>query len=113
METELNDAEDQKLWPPQIEKLFIDIMVEECIKGNMLDGVFKRSTWNKVVTELNVHVNRTFNHRQVKTKFNKLRTRYRISSQLLDHTRMSWNLVTNTVTASNEAWQNVLAVSFM
>ena len=33
MATELNDAEDQKLWPPQMEKLFIDIMVEEYIKG--------------------------------------------------------------------------------
>jgi hypothetical protein len=28
MATELNDTEDQKLWPPQIEKLFIDLMVD-------------------------------------------------------------------------------------
>ena len=54
MATELNDAEDQKLWPPWMEKLFIDIMVKECIKGNMPDGVFKSSTWNKLVTELKV-----------------------------------------------------------
>ena len=51
MATELNVAEDQKLWPPQMEKLFIDIMVEECIKGNMPDGVFKKSIWNKLVIE--------------------------------------------------------------
>jgi hypothetical protein len=57
MATELNDAEDQKLWPLQMEKMVIDLMVEECIKGNMQDDVFKRNTWNKLVTELNVHVN--------------------------------------------------------
>ena len=83
MTNELNNAEDLKLWPPQMEKLFIDIMVEECIKGNMPDGVFKRSTWNKLVTELNVRANRSFNHKQMKTKFNRLRTRHRIFSQLL------------------------------
>ena len=96
-----------------MEKLFIDIMVEECIKGNMPDGVFKRSTWNKLVTKLNVRANWSFNHKQVKTKFNRLRTRHRIFSQLLGHTGMGWNPVTNTVTASEEVWQNVLAVSFM
>ncbi len=110
MAIELNDTE---LWPAQMEKLFKDIMVEECIKGNMPDDVFKRSTWNKLVTELNVRVNRSFNHKQVKTKFNRLRTRHHIFSQLFEHIGMGWNLVTNTVTASEEVWQKVLAISFM
>jgi hypothetical protein len=44
----------QKLLPPQMEKLFIDLMVEECIKGNLQDGVFLKNTWNKLVTELKV-----------------------------------------------------------
>ena len=96
-----------------MEKLFIDIMVEECIKGNMPDGVFKRSTWNKLVTELNVRAKRSFNHKQVKKKFNRLRTRHRIFSKLLKHAAMGWNPVTNIVAASDEVWKNVLAVSFM
>uniref|UniRef100_A0A2N9GZZ6 Myb/SANT-like domain-containing protein n=1 Tax=Fagus sylvatica TaxID=28930 RepID=A0A2N9GZZ6_FAGSY len=111
MATELNDAEDQKLWPPQIEKLFIDLIVEECIKENMPDGVFKRFTWNIMVTKLNACANRSFNHKQLKTKFNRLRIRHRIFSQLLEHTGMGWNPVTNTVTASEEVWQNVLAAT--
>ena len=113
MTTELNNAEDLKLWPPQMEKLFVNIMVKECIKGNVPDGAFKRSTWNKLVTKLNVRANRSFNHKQVKIKFNWLQTRHRIFSQLLEHTGMGWNPVTNTVTASDEVWQNVLAISFM
>ena len=69
MAIELNDTE---LWLAQMEKLFKDIMMEEYIKGNMPNGVFKRSTWNKLITELNVCANRSFNHKQVKTKFNRL-----------------------------------------
>jgi hypothetical protein len=102
MATELNDTEDQKLWPPQIEKLFIDLMVKECIKGNMLDDVFKRSTWNIMVTELNARANQSFNHKKLKTKFNRLQTRHRIFFQLLEHIRMGWNPVTNTITASEK-----------
>jgi hypothetical protein len=113
MATELNDAEDQKLWPLQMEKMVIDLMVEECIKGNMQDDIFKQNTWNKLVTELNVHVNHSFNHKQVKTKFNRLRTRHYIFSQLLEHIGMGWNSMTNTITTSDEVWQNVLAVSFL
>ena len=54
MATMLNDAKDQKLWPLQMRKLFIDLMVEECIKGNMQDVIYKKNTWKKMVTELNV-----------------------------------------------------------
>lgn len=111
MATELDEAEDQKLWPPQIEWLLIDLMVEECIKGNMSDGIFKRSTWNNMVIELNARANRSFSHKQLKKKFNGLRTRHRIFSQLLEHTGMHWNPVTNTVTASEEVWQNVIAAT--
>ena len=32
---------DDKIWPPHVEHIFIEIMVEEQIKGNMENGVFK------------------------------------------------------------------------
>uniref|UniRef100_A0A2N9HR41 Myb/SANT-like domain-containing protein n=1 Tax=Fagus sylvatica TaxID=28930 RepID=A0A2N9HR41_FAGSY len=36
MTTELNDADDAKLWPPNVEKLFMQLMIKEMVKGNML-----------------------------------------------------------------------------
>jgi hypothetical protein len=85
MATKLNDAKDQKLWPPQMKKLFIDLMVEECIKRNMQDGVYKKNTWKKLVIELNVRMKWSFNPKQVKTKFNRLQTKFNIQSTCITH----------------------------
>nr|POF10402.1 hypothetical protein CFP56_56356 [Quercus suber] len=40
-----SNAEDRKLWPPPIEKHFIDVLAEER-KGNMPQGVFKKWLWD-------------------------------------------------------------------
>lgn len=109
MANELNDDEEMKLWPPLIEKLFIELMVDEQGKGNMQNGVFYKRTWTKIHSELNVRAKRNFRFKQVKAKFNRLRQRHRIFSQLLQHSGLSWDAETNTVTASNEVWGNVLA----
>ena len=34
---------DDKMWPPHIEQTFIEIMLDEQVKGNMENGVFKMS----------------------------------------------------------------------
>uniref|UniRef100_A0A2N9EIJ2 Myb/SANT-like domain-containing protein n=1 Tax=Fagus sylvatica TaxID=28930 RepID=A0A2N9EIJ2_FAGSY len=78
--TELNDTDDAKLWPPNVEKLFIQLMVEEMVKGNMQEVIFHKRIWDKILEEL---------IRQ--TKWN-----YKFSQ-------------TNTVSSSDEVWMNVLA----
>ena len=88
MAHELNEAEDLKLWPPAIEKLFIDIMVEEQAKGNMKTGVFKKRTWTKIRNELNARANRCFVMQQLETKFNRLRTKHETIYQDLRQTRL-------------------------
>ena len=47
------DAEDWKLWPPLIEKHFIDVLVEEEAKGNMPSGQLKKGVWTVVQNEFN------------------------------------------------------------
>lgn len=108
-----NEADDTKLWPPTIERMFIDIMVDERAKGNMVHGVFKRNIWENIRNELNKCANRVYSKLQVRTKFIRLRSRHHIFSQLLRHTGMGWDAVTGTVTASDEVWSNVIAVSYL
>ena len=36
---------DDKMWPPHLKHIFIEIMVEEQIKDNMENGVFKGPMW--------------------------------------------------------------------
>ena len=43
----------KKKWPPHVEHIFIEIMLEEQLKGNMPSGVFKDPTWASITAELN------------------------------------------------------------
>ena len=48
-----SDAENGKLWSPPIEKHFINVLVEEEIKGNMPNGQFKKWLWTVIQNEFN------------------------------------------------------------
>nr|XP_023928324.1 L10-interacting MYB domain-containing protein-like isoform X2 [Quercus suber] len=72
-----SDAEDRKSWPLPIEKHFIDVLVEEQLKGNMPPD-------------------------QVRWKFQRLKVRNRVFSELIGHSRMGWDSHTNIVIGSEE-----------
>ena len=40
-----SDAEDGKLWPPLVEKHFIDVLVEEEVRGNTPQRQSKKGLW--------------------------------------------------------------------
>ena len=107
----MNEENDGKMWHSTIEKLFIQLMVDEMMKGNMREGVMHRRGWDNILEELKKQTKRYYKLEQLKTKFNRLRQRHRVFSQLLQHTGLGWDAETNTVTASDEVWRNVLAVS--
>ena len=59
MAHESQDADD-KMWPPHVEHIFIEIMVEEQIKGNMENDVFKGPMWETMTQELNKRIGKLF-----------------------------------------------------
>ena len=67
MAQETQDAYD-KMWPPYIEQIFIDIMVDEQQKGNMEHSVFKGTTWLSIMKTLNEQTGKSFLPKQVKKK---------------------------------------------
>ena len=71
MAHELQDADD-KLWPPHVESIFIEIMLEEQIKGNMENGVFKGPIWQTMTQELNNRTGKNFTSKKVFQKHNRL-----------------------------------------
>ena len=44
---------DDKLWHSHVEHIFIEIILEEQIKGNMANGAFKSPMWQSMTQELN------------------------------------------------------------
>ena len=64
--------DDDNLWTSQLEKLFIDIMLKEINKGNIVDGLFSSDTWKKMLAVLNELGKRSFTMTQFKGKFNRM-----------------------------------------
>lgn len=54
---------------------------------------------------------KSFKLNQVKAKFNRLRQKYRVFSQLMQQNGFGWDAETNTVIASHKAWESYLQVS--
>ena len=103
---------DEKKWPPHIEHLFIDLMVDEQQKGNMEHGVFKPKAWLSITKTLNEQTGKSFTPKQVKSIIG-LGKKQRKWGQLLRHTGLGWDETTQTVTASDEVWANVIAVCYI
>ena len=113
MASESQDKDDKK-WPANIEHIFIEIMLEEQLKGSMPNGVFKGSMWTSITAELNQRTGKDFLCKQVLQKHNRLRSKQRKWSQLLTkHTGLGWDEQTKTATCSDEVWQNVIAVCLL
>ena len=104
---------DEKKWSPHVEHTFIEIMLEEQLKGIMPNGVFKGSTWASITRDLNERTGKYFITKQVQQKHNRLRLKQRKWSQLLRHTGLGWDEQTQTVTCFDEVWQNMLAVCLL
>ncbi|MCH89116.1 F-box family protein, partial [Trifolium medium] len=102
------DNSDSTLWPDLVTKAFIDIMVDEVTKGNMPNGVFHQETWTSMTTRLNSITNCSYTKEQLQEKMHRLRAMFHEFDSLLENTGFGWNEETNTVTASEEAWQNYL-----
>ena len=60
-----NDAENGKLWSPPIEKHFINVLVEEEIKGNMPSGQFKKGLWTVIQNEFNRRARKNYQKDQL------------------------------------------------
>ena len=49
MATKITNVEDVGTWRGNIEKIFIEIMVNEINKGNIDSGKFKTTTWRRML----------------------------------------------------------------
>ena len=63
------DAEDGKLWPPLVEKHFIDVLVEEELRGNMPEGQFKTGLRTSIMREFNLRGNKNYKKEQLRQKY--------------------------------------------
>lgn len=70
MAYELQEVDD-KIWPPHVEHIFIEIMLEEQLKDNIENGVLKGLMWQTITTKLNKQTEKSFLSKKVLENHNK------------------------------------------
>ena len=93
--------DNEAVWGPTIEKIYIDILVDEVNKGNQRNGLFQPKVWKVILNEVNQRCGQNFSVKQIKQKFHRLRMKHRIFSELIQQTGFGWDAETNTVTAED------------
>ena len=71
MAHESQEAND-KIWSPHVDHIFIKVMLEEQLKGNMDNDVFKSPMWQSTTTKLNTRTRKSFSPKKVVQKHNRL-----------------------------------------
>jgi hypothetical protein len=93
--TTQEQVEDTTNWPPHVEKILIDILVEEVNKGTSDNVGFSKIQWRKITDEFNkrAKANPRMTYKQIKGKFNRLRMKHRSFSTLLkEPTGFGWDI---------------------
>ena len=85
---------DDKIWSPHVEHIFIEIMVEEQIKGNIKNDVFKGFMWEAMTQVLNKRIGKLFTTKKVFQKHNRLQGKQCKWSQLLNRMGLGWDEAT-------------------
>lgn len=73
-------------WPSKHEEIFIGILHDHVKKGDLQRSTFERKVWLEIGNELFAECGKRCTIVQLKTKFNRLRSKHREFSDLIDHT---------------------------
>ena len=82
---------DNETYLAHVDHILIEIMLEEQLKGNMENNVFKSPMWQSITTKLNTQTRKSFPRKKVVQKHNRLRLKQHKWSQLLKHTGLGWD----------------------
>ncbi|KAB2617042.1 hypothetical protein D8674_012911 [Pyrus ussuriensis x Pyrus communis] len=98
-----NDLDDKVNWPKPIEDYFISMLYEETKKG-LQTNTLEKNQWDAIDMKLFDKYGKRYTREKLKQKYNRLRKIHREFAKLVNHTRMGWDPVANTVQALDEVW---------
>lgn len=102
--------DDKAKWSPVNESIFIHILHEHVKKSDLQTSSFSKKVWFMIYDELYAETLKRYSVPKLKAKYNCLRKKHREFSELINHTGIRWDPISNTVTAANEVWIEYIKV---
>ncbi|KAJ9543157.1 hypothetical protein OSB04_022864 [Centaurea solstitialis] len=99
------------IWTPEMDRYFIDLMLEQVGKGNRIDDhLFSKRAWKHMTTLFNTKFKFHYEKDVLKNRHKTLRNLYRTISNLLSLNGFSWDQTRQMVTADNNVWDDYIKV---
>ncbi|ESW35504.1 hypothetical protein PHAVU_001G240000 [Phaseolus vulgaris] len=95
-------------WTPAYHKMFVDLCIEETLKGNKSATHFTKEGWRNIVGSFNAKTGMRYDKKQIKNHYDSTRKLWKVWAKLIGDDKMKWDPQTNTFGASEEDWHNCM-----
>ncbi|KDO87093.1 hypothetical protein CISIN_1g009421mg [Citrus sinensis] len=97
------------VWTPEMDRYFIDLMLEQLSKGNRFDDpLFSKRAWKQMTSVFSAKFKFQYHKDVLKNRYKTLRSLYRAVKSLLDQKGFSWDEMRQMVTADNTIWEEYI-----
>ncbi|GAV57001.1 Myb_DNA-bind_3 domain-containing protein, partial [Cephalotus follicularis] len=97
------------IWTPEMDRYFIDLMLEQVNKGHRLDDhLFSKRAWMHMTSSFNEKFAFQCEKDVLKNRYKTLRNLYKSVKKLLTHQGFSWDGKRRMVTAENVIWDQYI-----
>lgn len=99
------------IWTPEMDRYFIDLMLDQVRKGNRIDDhLFSKRAWKHMTAVFNEKFKFQHGKDVLKNRHKTLRNLYKAIKNLLDQKGFSWDGTRQMVTADNKVWDHYIKV---
>ncbi|PQQ15108.1 L10-interacting MYB domain-containing protein [Prunus yedoensis var. nudiflora] len=99
------------VWTPEMDRYFIDLMLEQVCKGNKFDDhLFSKRAWKHMTSLFDAKFKFPYEKDVLKNRHKTLRNLHKAVRNLLDQRGFSWDEMRQMVTADNNVWDEYIKV---
>ncbi|MBA0610176.1 hypothetical protein Godav_011052, partial [Gossypium davidsonii] len=100
------------IWTPEMDRYFIDLILEQLNKGNRFDDhVFSKTAWMNMNSSFNERFKFEYEMDVLKNQHKTLRNLYKAVKNLLNQKGFNWDSTRQMVIAENKIWDEYIKVN--
>ncbi|KAK7311263.1 hypothetical protein RJT34_09284 [Clitoria ternatea] len=95
-------------WTPSVHKIFVDLCLQETLKGNKPGTHFTKEGWKNIMESFNAKSGLNYDRSQLKNHWDSTKEQWKIWCKLIGTGYMNWDPCNQKFGASEEDWTNYL-----
>lgn len=97
-------------WIPALHEIFVDICLEETLKGNRPGTHFTKEGWRNIVESFQEKTDLRYDRIQLKNHWDSTKEQWKVWCKLIGTCHMRWDPNTRRFGASEDDWENYIQV---